>query len=409
MSEIAHNRRKEDIRPEDVQGTKYLMQIIDLLAPLREHRPDPKRCLHYDEFCAWLLLYFFTPVLTSMRGLQQASDLPALQRKLNLPRFSLGSFSEAGNIFDPALLEPIMTAIGDRLKDIEPDKRLCPNGLRPTAVDGTMLHALPKMVWALWRNDGHHAARLHLQLDLLRGAPERATVSGMHVSESRTLERNLQPGRLYIADRGFFDYNLMQSILNAESSFVTRVRESVVNEVVEERPIGEEAVRAGVQRDAVVRVGSKPCEGKIDRPLRLVQIYVTAPPPRGPGPKPVDRKTKMYREHATEHTVVLLTDLIDLDVLHIALLYRHRWQIELFFRWFKKVLQADRPLALSENGMTLVIYCALIASMLVVLWTGRKPAKRTYEMFCFYLTGWADDDDMRRHLKKLAAADQKTA
>jgi hypothetical protein len=103
----------------------------------------------------------------------------------------------------------------------------------------------------------------------------------------------------------------------------------------------------------------------------------------------------------------LLTDQLDLDVMHIALLYRQRWQIELFFRWFKKVLQADRPLALSQNGMTIVVYCALIASLLVVLWTGRKPTKRTFELLCFYFIGWVSDREVIEHLQRLEAADPK--
>ena len=51
--------------------------------------------------------------------------------------------------------------------------------------------------------------------------------------------------------------------------------------------------------------------------------------------------------------------------------------------------------------------CALIASMLVVLWTGRKPTKRTYEMLCFYFAGWASDEDLRQHLSRLEAAEAK--
>jgi len=83
------SRRKPKIKPRDVQGAKYLGPILDLLRPLHDHRPDPKRRLHYDELCTWLLLYFFTPILTSLRGLQQASGLEQIQRKLGLSRFSL--------------------------------------------------------------------------------------------------------------------------------------------------------------------------------------------------------------------------------------------------------------------------------------------------------------------------------
>jgi IS4 transposase len=102
-----------------------------------------------------------------------------------------------------------------------------------------------------------------------------------------------------------------------------------------------------------------------------------------------------------------VTDRLDLTAEVIALLYRYRWQIELFFRWFKKVLQADRLLALSENGLTIVVYCALIASLLVVLWTGRKPTKRTFELLCFYFAGWVSDEELLVHLSRLEPADAK--
>jgi hypothetical protein len=267
------------------------------------------------------------------------------------------------------------------------------------------------MVWALWRDDEHRAAKLHLQFDLLRGVPERATLSDAQASETRTLERNLAPGRLYIADRGYFDYDLAAAIMAAGSSFVTRVRENVAYEIVQENPISEADARAGVLQDAIVRVGSTlHNRHKIDRPLRLVRIHVAASTTRRPGPSPVDSKTKLYRAEPADYTLALLTDQMDLEVSLIGLLYRQRWQIELFFRWFKKVLEADRTLALSQNGMTIVVYCALIASMLVVLWTGCKPTKRTFELICFYFAGWVGEEELLAHLERLAPADApKTA
>jgi hypothetical protein len=398
------NRRKPTIKPRDVQGTKYLRQILDLLRPLHAHRPDPKRRLHYDELCAWLLLYFFSPILTSLRGLQQASDLKQLQSKLGLPRFSLGSFSEAGVVFDPDLLVPLLEQLGQRLDESEPDERLRALTRRPTIVDGTLLHGLPKMVWALWLDEHNHAAKLHLQLDLLTGAPLAAALSDGQASEPRQLEQKLAPGRLYIADRGYFDYDLLAAILRAQSSFLTRVRDWIAYDVLEEKPISAQAARAGVEQDAIVRVGSRLNQDKLDRPLRLVRIHVTA---AAAGPNRVDRKTKLYRSRQVDHTLVLLTDLTGLDVELIALLYRCRWQIELFFRWFKKVLQADRLLALSANGLTIVVYCGLIASLLVTLWTGRKPTKRTFELLCFYVGGWVSDAELVDHLSRLDVVDSK--
>ncbi len=99
---------KPPIKEKEIRGSKYLKNFIELLRPLHDHCDCPNRVLHYDEYAAYLLLYFFTPVLTSMRGIQQASNFQLVRKKLGLPRFSLGSFSEAGTVFEPELLVHII-------------------------------------------------------------------------------------------------------------------------------------------------------------------------------------------------------------------------------------------------------------------------------------------------------------
>ena len=47
------------------------------------------------------------------------------------------------------------------------------------------------------------------------------------------------------------------------------------------------------------------------------------------------------------------------------------------------------------------MYCGIIACLLIMLYTGRKPTKRTFEMVCFYLSGWASADEMERHIEAL--------
>jgi len=392
--------RKKRVKADEVQGAKYLIPVLDLLRSLRGHADDPKRLLHCDEYCAWLLLFFFTPVLDSMRGLQHASDIATIKRKLKLPRFSLGSFSEAGNVFDPALLIPIIEEVSGRIEDNETNLALRSIGQRPTAVDGTLLRALPKMTWALWRDDEHRAAKLHLHLDLLKGIPESPTLTHAQASEIDTLRARLESGRLYITDRGYFSFDLMAEILAAGSSFVGRVRNNIVAETIAEREVSEEDQRAGIRRDRIVKAGCGAGTQNIDRSLRLVEIHVKGTDSRRRAR--VDSKSKAYRTRETDHTVMILTDRLDLDVSVLSTLYRYRWQIELFFRWFKKVLTADRLLSLSENGLTMVMYCALLASLLLTLWTGRKPTKRTFETFCFYISGMADDEDLRDHLERLS-------
>lgn len=393
-------KRRPTIKDSDVQGGKFLEPIIRMLKPLHEHCPDPKRKLHYDEFCAWLLLFFFTPVLDSMRGLQQASDIDSLRKRVKLPRFSLGSFSEASSLFDPELLVPIIEEIGNAIEDIETNKHLVNLGQRPVAVDGTLIHAMPKMLWALWRDEENRAAKIHLHLDLLKGTPERATLTHGNASEIDELMKTLVAGRLYVSDRGYFSFPLMAAILKAGSSFVGRVRNNIVYETLEERPISESDARLGVRVDRIVRAGFDPKNNPVDQPLRLVEIDA---PDSGQARRRsrVDSKSKSFRKRETDHTLVILTDKLDLPVETIAVLYRYRWQVELFFRWFKKILEADHLLSLSENGLTIIMYCGLIASMLITLWTGRKPTKRTFEMLCFYFSGWAEEQELVDHIEGL--------
>ena len=114
---------------------------------------------------------------------------------------------------------------------------------------------------------------------------------------------------------------------------------------------------------------------------------------------------KTFRTREVDYTFLLATNLTDLPAETIALLFKLRWQIELFFRWFKCVLGCRHLVALSKNGLTIQIYCALIAGMLITLWTGRKPTKRTFEMIRLHFMGWASDEELERHLAQLKSND----
>lgn len=399
-------KRKPTLRAHEVRGVPYLRRMLDLLRPLRAHKDCPNRKLHFDEYVAYLLLYFFNPIVTSLRGLQQVSSLDKVRRRLKLPRFSLGSFSEARNVFDPSLLEPLIAELAERVRETRADPRLAALDVAATIVDGTPIRALPAMAWAAWRDEEHRAAKVHFEYSLLKHAPTQATVTDHNTSEGHVLHDTLTAGKLYVLDRGYTDYALMASILDADSSFVLRLPSNAVYEVLDERPVDEAAATLGIQHDRVVKLGCAVSPELHDREMRLVELHVTDPNallgrPRKPR---VDRKTKAYRTTKTEHTLLLATDRLDLPADLVATLYRYRWQIELFFRWFKTILHADRLIALSQNGMTLVIYCALIASLLLTLWTGRQPTKRTYEMFCLYLMDWAEAHEVEAHIARLAAA-----
>ena len=97
----------------------------------------------------------------------------------------------------------------------------------------------------------------------------------------------------------------------------------------------------------------------------------------------------------------IATNLMDVPAEIIGLIYQHRWTIETFFRFFKHILGCRHLLSHCPNGIEIQMYCAIIACMLISLWTGRKPTLRTYEMICYYFTGLADEEELLAHIAKL--------
>ena len=138
--------------------------------------------------------------------------------------------------------------------------------------DGTLLKGLPAMAWALWLNEDNRAAKAHVQFELFNGVPIDAVITDANASETDVLSMVLQAGRIYVTDRGYAKYSFLQEILDADSSFVCRLQDSAVFEVIEERELSKEALDAGVVRDAVVRLGSKPKRDDLRAPVRIVEV-----------------------------------------------------------------------------------------------------------------------------------------
>src|SRR5437588_3539474 len=105
-------QRRAEITAKDLQGFKYFRQLLPLLERLHlrgtERDRAGNRLLFYDQYTALLLLYFFNPVLTSLRGVQQASGLAKVQKLLGVRRTSLGSLSEATGVFAAEPLREIV-------------------------------------------------------------------------------------------------------------------------------------------------------------------------------------------------------------------------------------------------------------------------------------------------------------
>jgi hypothetical protein len=319
-----------------------------------------------------------------MRGLCSASHLDRVQRQVCNGPVSLGSFSEAQHCLDPALLETVFGQLYEQVQGSGGDARLATQPWQ--IVDSTLWEALPRMHWALWRTQGtrQQAVRLHLGFQLLDDKPRRATVTEGKRCERAAWRAQWQAGDAYVGDRYYGeDYRLLDELSGYECQYVIRLRDEAVVNVEEELPLSQADRAAGVVRQARARLGAD--GGTKRRAVRVVWVVK-------PGV-----------------SLVLVSNLSveQMSAELVALVYRYRWQVELFFRWLKCILGQRHWLAESRAGVTVQVYLALIAALLLQLYTGQRPTKRMMEMMQWYLLGWVTEAELAAALAKETARQKK--
>ena len=346
----------------------------------------PPRLLSEEDYLCCFLFAQFNPVIDSARGLCACSDLARVQEEVCTRHISLGSFSEAQSVFGPARLVELFEqlvrespeAVGSPVPAGSRHARLC-------AIDSTVLRALPRMGWAEWQARGArklHAARLHLSFNLLDGEPAGALVSGARKCERAALKEMPKAGEFYVGDRNYgYGYKLLAELEEAGCGYAMRIRDWASMTPVEQLETSDEDRAAGVVSDQLVRLGARSCWHH--GPVRVIRIE---------------------REDLGE-PLVIATNRLDPSTHSgalIAAIYKERWKIELFFKWFKCVL--GRPgkahwFAESQEGAAIQIYSALIAALLLSRRLGKLPGKRAMEMLRFHSMGYASADELEVSLR----------
>jgi len=321
----------------DIVGLKYFDQLLPLFKRLHDdgcqRDKAGNRELHYDQYCLMVLVFLFNPICSSLRALQQASELKNVQKKLGCERAALGTLSEASTIFDPQRLIGIIEELNGQLasKPGGRDERLANLPGTLTLVDATLISAMPRIMSASvmkQRGDsGMVKWRLHTHFEVDRHIPSRIDVTrdgGGENDERAVLNRTLEPDRLYVDDRGYAKFKLFNDIVEIKSSYVSRLRDNTVAEVVQDNPLTEADRTANVLSDQIVLLGKS--SKAIDRPnhtMRLVIVKIKPHVSKGKykgGSSGVD----------TDGFLRLATNLLDVPAEIIALLYAYRWTIEVY-------------------------------------------------------------------------------
>jgi hypothetical protein len=341
--------------------------LADHLRRLRQLPAHPNRLLHYDDVFVALLLAFYEPAVRSQRTLDAHSvaDKP-FHEHLGVERVARSTLSDALSSMSHQALLPLVADLHRRLPGLRRvDSDLAALLKRIIALDGSVFTVPADVLWAVaaTRSNGQpgRQIRLNLALDVLRFVPQSLSVSGDDgLSEGASFIPQLEGGAIYLADRNFVDFLFIHAILNVGSDLVVRAKINSPKLIpTEEKSINAEDREAGVVSDRLGTIpGSAGCPGFGDRIFR----EVTLTDPRSGKP------------------VRLITTLLEIPAHVIGKLYRHRWMIELFFRWLKCVAGVDRLLSCSANGIALQLYVGVIAVLLTYLRTGLPPGTLTYHV-----------------------------
>jgi len=397
------------ITVDQLRGMKQLRRVAGLLSGVRHvgcgRDKAGNRELHFDDYVLLILIYLFNPMIDSMRMLQKVADLPEVRKRLGIKRFSLGSFSESCRVFDPSMLQAVVDQLAKGLLPVRREALLKDLPGQLTLVDSTVIQTLCTVAEAMFLplGDGRHshAWRLHLLLDVdhhVPGAWEITEPKNTGKSDEKSvLRRKLSAGHTYVMDRWYAQFTLWNNIKAAGSSYVCRVRDNSVYDLIETRPLDPRAIEAGVISDQIVSMGlsKKPGE-RADHPTRLICVTCAPHQKRGKG-----KRHGVGQTGPTSDGVLrIATDLLDVPAHVIAFLYQYRWTIEIFFRFFKQTLGCRHLLSTKPQGIQIQVYAAVICCLMLNTLTGKKPTKWLVTLIAFYLDGLATDADVLRELNK---------
>lgn len=346
---------------------------------------DPDRLLKHAAYLALFLFGLFNPVLKTMRALCAASQLKRVQEEVCQRPVSLGTFSEAQHLVDPAHLEKVFKELCSQLpRTGSPASNL--TWEQWFARDSSVFAALPRMTWALY-GGGHEGApnravRLHLNFNVLEDQPALAEVTIGRVCERKSWEQQWERGAGYVGDRYFSkNYQLFGRLSEKGCAYVLRLAEEATITVLEAIEVSPADRKEGVVRQAWCRLGKGQFES-----VRVRVVWI----------------------EGRQSALMLVTNLTPqaLPAARVSMLYRRRWQIECFFKWIKCLLKCRHWLAESQAGVSLQLYLALIAAVLLQLCLGRRPNKRMFELIQLYQMGYATTEEVITGLKREQAREQ---
>lgn len=228
--------------------------------------------------------------------------------------------------------------------------------------------------WAKFRT-AKGGIKIHTQWDEAMMLPNLVNITEAQVHDSKGFEQVVFPkGTIIIEDKGYWDFSVIKLRIRAENTFVTRIKENSVYEVIEELELPQDNDQHILLDELIHLTGTKAKQvGLENEILRRVVVYHE------------ERKT----------TIEIITNNTDWKASTIGALYKRRWDIETFFKLLKQNLNVKTFVGTSPNAVKSQIFIALITYLLLELMRRIKTkCKTAFSNFvekiriclCYYLT-----------------------
>ena len=212
------------------------------------------------------------------------------------------------------------------------------------ALDSTTIRlCLELSPWAEFHH-GEGAVKMHTLIDLRGNIPSYIIMTNGLVHDSKVMPMiPVEAYAFYLMDKGYVFFKQLYECFHLRHAyFVTRAKENMVYDIVEEYEVDK---AAGLISDQLIRLTGKNPSVEYPEPLRMV----------------------VYEDYATGNVYRFLTNNLDVDTLTVAELYRERWMVELFFKWVKQHLHIKKFYGTSENAVYLQLWIAVCDYLLLII------------------------------------------
>jgi len=245
------------------------------------------------------------------------------------------------------------------------------------ALDSTTIDLCLSVFW--WAEFRKHKGgiKLHTLFDVKTSIPSFLYISNASVHDVNILDLiPYEMGSFYVVDKGYIDFSRLHKIHTQGSFFVTRAKSNMRFKRMYSRVVDK---TTGVQCDQIGKLETYYAKKDYPDKLRRIKYY--------------DLEKNKY--------LVFLTNNTDLKATEIALLYKKRWEVELFFKWMKQHLKIKSFWGTTMNAVKIQMYCAIIAYCLVAIVGNKLKVDRSiYEILQILSISLLDKSSVREILTK---------